>query len=537
LPLGSSSGCLDGNTDVAVDAFVCWKVNVGTNETRGIWWVSFILFAGIGVLWAITTPLLAAPDEDAHAIKAASVAFHGAWPVGTSLTVPAAYGETVGKKDCLRFHPALPANCAPPISVEVAISYPAYTQVGPYPPLYYALVGWPARVLSPRRALYAMRFLSALLSAVLLASAVASLSLAGPRRWLVPGFALAMTPMALYLTGVINPNGMEIAAAACVWTTLLALLRRDNPISTRFMVRLGLSGALFAAARPLSPVLLLTTVALVVVAAGERDRLAQLARDTKLRATGAVLGVVIVVSAAYVSAAHSFDAFIPNSWPKPPSAGDLARAGIDKMPEHTRQLIGIMGYNDNPLPSWLIASWVVLTLALVVAALVVGRWRERLALGAVTAFAALSPVVMALMSGRRYGLIWQGRYTLPLAIGVPLLASWVLGRRVPRHSRMVAGLGVAIVVFAGAGQFVAHLQSMTRYVLGLPHGLFQYLSGGPWRPPLLSPGLLFVVALIISVAYSAFFIVLLAPPTRSRASERPESTDDGAERMAVQARR
>jgi hypothetical protein len=78
---------------------------------------------------------------------------------------------------------------------------------------------------------------------------------------------------------------------------------------------------------------------------------------------------------------------------------------------------------------------------------------------------------------------------------------------------------------------------MTRYVLGLPHGLFQYLSGGPWRPPLLSPGLLFVVALIISVAYSAFFIVLLAPPTRSRASERPESTDDGAERMAVQARR
>ena len=44
-----------------------------------------------------------------------------------------------------------------------------------------------------------------------------------------------------------------------------------------------------------------------------------------------------------------------------------------------------MGYNDNPLPMWLIAAWVLIALALVVPALILGRWRERLALAAVTA--------------------------------------------------------------------------------------------------------------------------------------------------------
>ena len=144
---------------------------MGSSETRRIWWISFVVVAGIGVLWSLSTPLLAAPDEDAHAVKAASVAFDGVWPVGMRLSVPPGYADAVPAKDCLRFHPGEPASCAPPLGDDVSTLTPAFTQAGPYPPLYYLLVAPPAHVLAPTPALYAMRCLSALVGAALLASA------------------------------------------------------------------------------------------------------------------------------------------------------------------------------------------------------------------------------------------------------------------------------------------------------------------------------------------------------------------------------
>lgn len=483
---------------------------MGSSETRRIWWISFVVVAGIGVLWSLSTPLLAAPDEDAHAVKAASVAFDGVWPVGMRLSVPPGYADAVPAKDCLRFHPGEPASCAPPLGDDVSTLTPAFTQAGPYPPLYYLLVAPPAHVLAPTPALYAMRCLSALVGAALLASAICSLAVAGSRRWLVIGLALAMTPMVFYLTGVLNPNGMEITAATGVWATLLALLRPGVAVTTTLLLRLGVAATVFAAARPLSPALLVATVAVVTLAAGDRRRLSDLARDTSVRITAAAIGIVVIASVAYVQVAHSLDALIPNLWPSPPSTGDLARAGIGELPGHAHQLVGVMGYNDNPLPWWLVVPWLTLGAALILAALVVGSWRERLALGSLTAFVVLSPTIMALVNGREHGLIWQGRYTLPLAVGAPLLAGWVLGRRVGGHAAAVGRVATAVAVFVAAGQLVAHLQSMTRYVVGLPHGLLDYLDGGPWRPPL-DPWILLAAALVTSAAYGTLLVALGRP--------------------------
>jgi len=211
-------------------------------------------------------------------------------------------------------------------------------------------------------------------------------------------------------------------------------------------------------------------------------------------------------------------------------------AGVGELRGHAHQLVGVMGYNDNPLPWWLVIPWLALGVALIVAAVALGRWRERLALIALSSFVVLSPMIMAVVNGREHGLIWQGRYTLPLAVGALLLSASVLGRRVPQHATAVAGLGVAVAAFVAAGQFVAHLQSMTRYVLGLPHGLLDYLGGGPWQPPV-SPWILVVSAAIITVAYAALLAVMAMPADRIGDEQTATEADDVKERGRLAAPR
>ncbi|MGZ4717130.1 MAG: DUF2142 domain-containing protein, partial [Acidimicrobiales bacterium] len=203
---------------------------------RATWWISFAVFGALACLWSLTTPLGAGPDEPAHIIKAVAVArgdFNASVVVEhpgprysvprTTLDVSRAIGALTTARDCYILRPEVPAGCAPSIGADTTIA-PATTEAGAYPPLYYLLVGWPSRVLAPQPAIYAMRMIGALLAAALLASGLASATRITRRRLVVTGAALALTPMALYLAGVVNPNGLEIAGAFCLWLAALDLL-------------------------------------------------------------------------------------------------------------------------------------------------------------------------------------------------------------------------------------------------------------------------------------------------------------------------
>ena len=66
-------------------------------------------------------------------------------------------------------------------------------------------------------------------------------------RLLVIGIGLAASPMAMNLTGAVNPNGLEIAAGVLLFTALLALIRR--PAIRTGPPGLGLCGSLGPAGR------------------------------------------------------------------------------------------------------------------------------------------------------------------------------------------------------------------------------------------------------------------------------------------------
>ena len=105
------------------------------------------------------------------------------------------------------------------------------TYSGRYPPLYYAVVGLPTLVVHSTDAVFLMRLLGALLCAVLLGLAYMVLATWSQNRILAAGFLCALTPAAVYLGSVVNPNGLEIAAAICLWCSglVLALEHRDDP--------------------------------------------------------------------------------------------------------------------------------------------------------------------------------------------------------------------------------------------------------------------------------------------------------------------
>jgi Mn2+/Fe2+ NRAMP family transporter len=114
------------------------------------------------------------------------------------------------------------------------------------------------------------------------------------------------------------------------------------------------------------------------------------------------------------------------------------------------------------------------------------------------------------------GAFWQGSYTLPLAVGMPILAAFALaaterGRELV-GSRFVLVVGL-VVSFA---QLLAFAQNLRRYTVGIK-GPIAYFQHAQWNPPL--PSLVLTVAYALAV--TAYVAWLLARRTRPGASAAP----------------
>jgi hypothetical protein len=508
---------------------------------RATWWVSFAIFGALAGLWALTTPLGAGPDEPAHIVKAAAVA-RGNFDASvvmehpgprysvprTTLEVPRAFADLVTNRDCYILRSEVPASCAPPLGSDEAL-VSADTEAGAYPPAYYVLVGWPSRVLSPQPAIYAMRLIGALVAAALLASGISSALATGRRRLVVTGAALAVTPMVLYLAGVVNPNGVEIAGAFCLWLALLDVLSGTGPPATRLIVRVVVAAGVVASMRPLSPAFLAIIVAIVALAAVEPRRLRELTADRRVQVGLAVIGVAVVAALAYVVANRSYDAVIGYTFADDPSRLELARRSWARSWTRLTQMIGVFGSLDAPLPAIVAAAWVAAIGALAALAVVVGRWRQRLVMVVAAAGCVLLPVAAETVSGTRTGLAWQGRYTLTIAVGAPILAGWIIDRshRVPR--RLALPIGGVVAVAVAVGQVVAQVRALNRYVVGLPSSWLAAIDQGTWNGPS-TPAVLISLVVVAAAAYAAWLCVIARSASGGPPSERREIVvDDDAQ--------
>ncbi len=471
------------------------------------WTRTFLRWAAVWVtlagVWSIASPQYSVPDEPAHVLRAASVA--GGELVGDARTtriegppltvqvehvveVPAGLAGAAVQPVCF-FAFRDTADCIVPLEdapgeVEVP------TTAGAYQPLFYGLVGVPLQVLDPVPGLVGARLLHAVAGGLLLAAACATAQAVGGAV-LLAVLTLAITPVSVYLLGGVNPNGLEIAAAVATWVALLALLTTPT---RRDAVLLGVAAVALSWTRPLSPLTVLGILAVGLALTVTRARLASWRAPTVWGGVAAAL-LGVGSALAWIVTQGALDAFVGT--PDPDLTGRVAlRTSLSLTRGRLTELVGNLGWLDTPLPTALVLLWAAAAAVVVVAALVRGTWRQRLVVLSLCGATILMPVAAETLRAAELGLFWQGRYSLPVAVGVIVVSGWVLAA--DRPAPVVGPALLALPAVAAVGHLTAHMVSRARYSTGPGTSPVAYLWRDGWSAPLPDVVLVTVVALAVT---------------------------------------
>lgn len=449
----------------------------------------FVLVFGVLVSWSLAIARYGGPDEPAHVLRAASVAngelfgsrVPGLAPGFRAVTVPAALAT--GDPSCFRHDARAPATCAvarPGSGVRLAAS-----SAGTYPPLYYAIVGLPVRLFGDPAQVQWYRLVAAFWCAMVLAVTVR-------RSGVLPAGALALcalSPAAWFLFGVVNPNAMEIALALLAWVGVMRL-RRPRSCSVGELMWFSLPIGLAIAIRPVAVLAWLAMIAVLCFedVSGVRPMLRLSSWRARLGAFGApVLATASVVVWGWWSGQQIDDPRTRTSMSLPATLWRSMRGSGDTL----RELAGSLGWLEFSSPAWTQLVWWI-----VVAACALTLWRAgsqaRRRWLSVVALLLVTPVIFETLVAHRIGLVWQGRYSIPVAIGLVASAMNVRLQN-PRHAFTRAwGVGGAVFVM----EFATYWYSLRRYTVGI-NGSWLFRNAG-WHPPVASLVLLALNALLMA---------------------------------------
>jgi hypothetical protein len=478
-----------------------------------VFWRSWAVLMLLASVWVIANPLMASPDEPAHVIKAASVV-RGQMTGpdgkgGTEVEVPYFYNLTGAYPSCYMFWPDRTGVCKVRADQPLATTVVAVTPAGRYNPLYYAIVGVPTLFPPGDGALYAMRLISAALSTFLLALGLRALAEAGRRSWGVLGAAAALTPMVLFLSSTVNPAAIEIAAAFALWCQLLTLLRHPDASRTASrMAWVAVTVTFLVNSRGLSLLYCAVLVGVVLLVSPWRSFL-EVVRTRSTWPSFAVIVVACVAAFGWVVGTNSLGSGGTVLDPNMTFLG-AAKITLLNTDSYLTNMVGQFGWMDTNLKTSVHMTFAAALGVVVLLSFAAGTWRERAGLLVIAGLTLALPILIQSSQARYLGIIWQGRYIMPIAIGLPLLAGYVLVRRlaaVPRELGVaLAGVVAAVVVLV---QGAALMENLHRYVNGEAGGWLS-LAPDAWLPPV-PLGLVLVAALVAVVGYG----VLLAWIARS----------------------
>lgn len=446
----------------------------------------FAVVAAIIGSWALITPEGGGPDEPGHLVRAGGVARFQDRD-GASYEVTDHY--LLPDVTCWIFQPSVSASCALPRATSgatISIPTPAYEY-----PIWSHLVSGAASRLPGNEPLWWARGANAAVAAALVAVALVAV-----RGRLLPlaGVACALTPMAWFSMGIVNPSSMAIAGAIALW---VGLVHRPD---LGWLVAAGWS----AVALPRRDGLIWATLALIAVLVITDRRALEWWRELRTGPRLALLAST-AVTVAWGLTSSSDDARLVAVVPLAIPLAEAARAGWGRMASGgARELaaaatlltvsvvavvaitvrrdgwdgdlagriagetganlveaIGRLGWLDTPLPWLVVVGWIMAIGVLLGIGLIDrGNWAVgALALLAVTIASAW---VLELLQGGSTGTYWQGRYSLPILAGVPI----VLGAAELRPE-IERSIGRLLVVGVLALDNVAIVAAARRFGVGV----------------------------------------------------------------------
>jgi hypothetical protein len=145
------------------------------------------------------------------------------------------------------------------------------------------------------------------------------------------------------------------------------------------------------------------------------------------------------------------------------------------------ELIGTFGWNDTPSPVLVYAVWTLLLVAAGVVVAVRGTAAVRLAFVAVLVLLVGLPAATDAIGIGEVSFVWQGRYGLPLAMGLPVLVLIALTTGPPPRRFDPTAMTRVLVLTLVVAQAAAFYWTLVRYVAGRPGSWSAF--AGPWSPP------------------------------------------------------
>jgi hypothetical protein len=390
-----------------------------------------LVIAGLMLLqaaWILTIPPFRGADEFDHAYRAAAVA-GGEWVAGPAaedgrgllVEVPESL-VTAAHDQCASLDYTGPDNCSPAAEVSDGRVLVASGAAGYYPAFYW-VVGTAAAPFEGATALYAMRITAAALCLLFLGLAVVA-TRALPGRWPMAGLLLAATPVLIYSTTLPAPNGLEMSAALALWTSLMAIAQNGQSRAETTLLWVAIVSAMvLGSLRLIGPIFMLLIVATVAALQWRGIR------DVIRRRTRTVLVGSLLVGASVAS----FAAWILGLWThtgggssEEKGRGALRVSDLVAWPFQTIAAFPLRNETGAAIVYPVVLALVVLLLMFATRRSTL--WDRTVMYGSL-ALALLLPVVLTLATLEGRGVIWQGRYGLPYAVGFILIASYLASQR------------------------------------------------------------------------------------------------------------
>jgi hypothetical protein len=384
----------------------------------------FVMLTVVQAAWILAVPPFRGADEFDHVYRAAGVA-SGQWRLteraadgrGLVVEVPGRLVEAASAQ-CTSLRYTGPDNCVP-IEATADGRVSIATAAGVYPPLYYAVVGYPTEAFDGAGRDYALRVLSALLCGVGVAVAAWMLGIARAGPWARFGFVASITPVFVYTSVLPAPNSLEIVAGLCVWTGLLALSRRGShgPTGLALLAFVTVGACVLGGLRVLGPLWLLLAVVVGASYCGWRTVWDAVRSRPAVSAAGAlVVGVCTAGLLGWLAKAGTIE----------PTTVAADQAGVSewsgRVVAWTFQLVAAFPFRNQPAPLGVYLLYFSVVLVMLALALRRAPARRRLVLLAAVLMTVALPVCITAVTVDANGAIWQGRYFLPFVVGILILA-------------------------------------------------------------------------------------------------------------------
>jgi hypothetical protein len=487
-----------------------------TSSSRRVWCTSFVVVTMLAGMWGVANPPFAGPDEPAHVTRAHALvhgqltgdepsarlksALRRAGEGRRFLVVRAPEVYPLAEAElCFPFEASIDASCLRFQRSNRDVDIPIYT--ARHPPAYYAVTGVVSWFHRPGTGtVYLMRFVGALITGAFLATAITALRRSAKPKLVAAGLLLAFTPMVLFVSGVVNPSAPEIAASLALWVCGLILISRsDEQVDKPLVTAVGIAGCVLALSRQLGP-LWLGLIALTMLGLTNRRGLVNLWRSRWARLWGGLIAASAIVQVAWDAFVKPLDVTPTRRQRTNFDTAEILRNTFGATFGRVREMVGTFGWLDTPSPTLTWVPWIAAVGFLFFLAVTWGRRRVvAILIGLLAATIVVPALIESAEFGNAGGPIWQGRYTLPLAFGIPILASiavaWTKGGRQLPARRLLLGVGIV----AGIAHVLAFAQNLRRYTVGYD-GEIQYWKHPKWSPPV-SPLLLTIGYTIVIIGF------------------------------------